>query len=79
MGRRRREIFFAESSIVHVRRRPVDSNQKTYTRYFHYPKYDVIFGGEGGGQNLRFQYDVICGWPLISNLIGLLKLIFLCR
>ena len=45
MGRRRREFFFAESSIVHVRRRPVDSNQKTYTRYFHYPKYDVIFGG----------------------------------
>ena len=22
------------------------------------------YDGGGGGQNLQFQYDVICGWPL---------------
>ena len=31
-------------------------------------KYDgVLRGGRGGGQNLGFQYDVICRWPLRNH------------
>ena len=38
-----------EIGKIITKSQPLGSNQKTYTRYFHYPKYDVILGEGGGG------------------------------